>query len=120
MSRAAGVWRSAGCRGETEPAPPDALIQEYTMASPQEPETAPAPPQLFAEFIRERKSEILREWERAVRGVPKAADLERPALLDHVPDLLDRIAEIADEIVAGGQPRLPFQLVESHALERLG
>jgi PAS domain S-box-containing protein len=74
----------------------------------------------FSDFIRERKGEILQDWERAVRGLPKAADLDRPALLDHVPDLLDWIAEIADQLVAGGHPEvLPSPIGERHALQRL-
>ena len=73
----------------------------------------------FSEFIRGRKLEILRDWEHAVRNLPRAGNLDRPALLDHVPDLLDRIAEVADELIAGRQPEVPPRLAEKHALERL-
>ncbi len=73
----------------------------------------------LSDFIRERKRGIMEDWERAVLSLPKARDLARPALLDHMPELLDAIANVADELVSGGQPRLSAQLAEAHAIERL-
>ena len=73
----------------------------------------------FSEFIRERKHDIIAVWTHEVRGLSKAAELDHPALVDHVPELLDQIAEIADDLVAGEQPMLPVQVAEKHALERL-
>jgi PAS domain S-box-containing protein len=48
--------------------------------------------------LRERRTEILHDWERQVRKLAVARQLDRPALVDHVPDVLDRIAEVADEL----------------------
>jgi PAS domain S-box-containing protein len=76
------------------------------------------PPQLAA-FIREHTKDILDEWERIVRQLPIARDLARPALIDHIPHLLARIADMAEGLVAGEKPRLPTDLAELHALERL-
>ncbi len=73
----------------------------------------------LSSFIRARQGEILERWERVVRQLPVARDLDRPALLDHLPELLDRIARMADELAAGGKPRLPPALAEIHAIERL-
>lgn len=78
-----------------------------------------APDGRFSTFIRDHRAEILSVWEGIVRQLPIARDLDRPALIDHLPNLLDRIATIADELVAGEHPRLAPDLAEVHALERL-
>lgn len=70
-------------------------------------------------FIRERGDEILRDWENAVRALPVARDLDRPALLDHIPHLLRHIADMADELAAGKSPTMAKEIAERHALERL-
>ena len=61
----------------------------------------------LGEFVRARREEILREWERRVRELRVADSLDRPALLDHVPELLARIAEMADVLVQGGTIKPP-------------
>lgn len=73
----------------------------------------------LAAFIRLNSAAILAEWQEVVRVLPAASKLERPALLDHVPDLIERIAELAEEIAAGGSPELPRQAAERHAIDRL-
>ena len=70
-------------------------------------------------FIRERRDEILAAWEQGVQRIPVASRLDRPTLIDHVPDLLARIAMIADELGSGKQPQLPADVAEAHAIERL-
>lgn len=77
-------------------------------------------PSQFSSFIRAHKGDILAAWERTVRKIPAAARLDRPALLDHLPALLDHIADMADDLVAGESPRVPIELGDIHALERLG
>lgn len=72
----------------------------------------------LSEFIRAHEREILQEWEGGVRALPKARELEPPALLDHMPELLEAIATSAD-LAPGGGERLSSQLAEAHALERL-
>lgn len=51
--------------------------------------------------------------------MPRAQELDRPALIDRVPDLLDRIAAMADQMATGGAPALPDEMAERHALHRL-
>ena len=70
-------------------------------------------------FIREHQQDILADWERAVRQLPAANELDHLTLVDHIPGLLARIAEMVDEVAAGGRPQPPSDLVEHHALERL-
>ncbi|MFY0529222.1 ATP-binding protein [Archangium gephyra] len=69
-------------------------------------------------FIRENRVRLLQEWERTVRRLPFARDLSRPRLLDHLPDLLDRIAHVVETVRTGGHESLE-DLPEVHALERL-
>ena len=77
-------------------------------------------PSRLASFLRERGADILAAWEAEVRHLPIARDLDRPALLDHLPEILDHIADTADELVAGGTlPRVPVEIAELHALARL-
>ncbi|MBK9258494.1 MAG: PAS domain S-box protein [Polyangiaceae bacterium] len=71
-------------------------------------------------FIRERQAAILSDWEHAVRALPPAQKLDRPALLDDIPDLLVRIADMADAIAQGKPPVMPTESAEEHALHRLG
>jgi PAS domain S-box-containing protein len=74
----------------------------------------------LSRFIHEHRGEILAAWEKQIRAMPTARDLDRPALIDHLPQLLDRIAQMADELAAGGHPQLPRDVAEVHAIERLG
>ncbi|HZI02803.1 MAG TPA: PAS domain-containing protein, partial [Archangium sp.] len=69
-------------------------------------------------FIRENRVRLLQEWERTVRRLPYARDLSRPRLLDHLPDLLDRIAHVVETVRTGGHESLD-DLPEVHALDRL-
>src|SRR5438105_1779348 len=71
----------------------------------------------LAKFIRENRDAIVAEWEREARQISRARDLERPALLQHVPEILDDLARsIAEE---GAPP--PSSLgrdADAHAVER--
>ncbi len=87
------------------------------------PSTQGGPPDVqpgLAEFIRSHEREILDEWTHLVRQIPAAAGLDHPALLDHVPDVLNRVADLADAIVAGEHAELPREIAERHAIDRLG
>ncbi|AKJ06718.1 PAS domain S-box-containing protein [Archangium gephyra] len=70
-------------------------------------------------FIRDNRARLLQEWERAVRRLPYARELSRPRLLDHLPDLLDRIAQVVETVRTGGGDESLEGLPEVHALERL-
>ena len=69
-------------------------------------------------FIRQRRERILGDWEAEVRQLPYARGLSRPRLLDHLPDLLERIANVVDSVHTGGASSLD-EMPEVHALERL-
>jgi len=73
----------------------------------------------LGEFIRDRQQEILAEWISEVRTLPIARALDRPALIDHVPDVLDRIAAMADCLSRGETPEPPKQEADRHAKIRL-
>ena len=74
----------------------------------------------LADFISAHGGDILAEWEDRVRGFAPAEGLGRRTLLDHIPDLLGRIGEMAAALASDDPPVLPHDLAETHALERLG
>jgi signal transduction histidine kinase len=59
------------------------------------------------------------EWRRAARELPVAKELGSVTLIDHIPELLDEIAEIAEQIVSDEVPTQPFETARRHALDRL-
>ena len=73
----------------------------------------------IADLIRRRRDEIVRSWEAAVRAMPRASELERPKLIDHIPELLDRIAHATEELGRGRVPALQKVVAERHAISRL-
>jgi PAS domain S-box-containing protein len=75
----------------------------------------------MADFLRLRHAEIIAGWERAVRALPIAEGLDRPHLLDHIPEILLLIADLVDAGTAenGRQQHLPRLTPDIHALERL-
>ncbi|HEX8109098.1 MAG TPA: GAF domain-containing protein, partial [Kofleriaceae bacterium] len=73
----------------------------------------------LGDFIRDRQQDILTEWLAEVRLLPIASALDRPALIDHVPDVLDRIAAMADCLSRGEAPEPPKQEADLHAKIRL-
>jgi PAS domain S-box-containing protein len=79
---------------------------------------ASSPPTVAA-LLRHRQSEILHEWEVRVRDLPVARGLDRPALVDHVPELLERIADVVDRLAHGHEGVVPAETADAHALERL-
>src|SRR6202521_6469926 len=46
-----------------------------------------------AGFLRRRRDDIMREWENAVRSEPQVVELEHAALRNHLPHLLNELAE---------------------------
>jgi PAS domain S-box-containing protein len=75
----------------------------------------------MADFLRARHAEIVARWEEDVRALPIARTLDRPRLLDHIPKILDLIADLVDAgASAGGVPRvLPQKPPDLHAIQRL-
>jgi PAS domain S-box-containing protein len=72
-----------------------------------------------AEVLRRSRPMILDDWEAMVRELPAARGLERPALIDHVPQLLERIADVVDQLAHGDEGAVPLETAEIHAGERL-
>ncbi len=70
------------------------------------------------DFLRDARDEILAAWERSLRSAPEAQGMSEPQLRDHIPALLDRVADFVrsvhtDEAVELGD------LPDLHALDRL-
>jgi len=70
--------------------------------------------------LRARKNEIATVWESLVRAtVPALASLERSALLDHLPELLEGLASWIEGDTSSARTAFSA-LAEGHALQRLG
>ncbi|HXU69071.1 MAG TPA: ATP-binding protein [Polyangia bacterium] len=73
----------------------------------------------FVTFIREHRDDVLREWERRVRALPPAADLDTASLIDHLPHLLEEIADLADAALGGDEKAASCNQPDRHAIARL-
>jgi PAS domain S-box-containing protein len=73
----------------------------------------------IAELIRQRRDGIVRSWEVAVRAMPRARELDPPTLIDHIPDLLERIAQAIDDLSHGRTPASQQAVAKRHAMSRL-
>lgn len=73
----------------------------------------------LAVFLRERREAILTTWLERIREESNTRHLPEPALIDHLPELLDRLAVMTDALEAGQSAELPASTAERHALERL-
>src|SRR5439155_3691981 len=76
-------------------------------------------PRRLADFLRTHRDRILSDWLAAVRRLAPARDLDRPILLDYLPQFLDDLADFIDEVRAGNPATEPEKLPALHALERL-
>lgn len=75
-------------------------------------------PAFMAALIRARRSIIAEAWERDVRrSVPELEALSRPALLEHIHELIERVAESVGDAVDHAE--LMHVVVDAHALQRL-
>jgi signal transduction histidine kinase len=72
----------------------------------------------MCDFIRDHQPRILEEWTREARHLSGVQGLSRLQLLDHLPQLLERIANVV-ETVHTGEHRTLEELPEVHALDRL-
>ncbi|HEU4726761.1 MAG TPA: PAS domain-containing protein [Kofleriaceae bacterium] len=77
-------------------------------------------PGTIRSFVRRARNEILAEWRRTARELPITRDMNAVVLVDHIPALLDEIAEIAEEIAGDKPPSSGFETARRHALDRLG
>ena len=76
-------------------------------------------PRRLADFLRTHRERILSAWLAAVRRLAPARDLDRPILLDYLPQFLDELADFLDDVRAGNPATEPEKLPAMHALERL-
>src|SRR5438067_4472685 len=76
-------------------------------------------PRRLADFLRTHRDRILSDWLAAVRRLAPARDLDRPILLDYLPQFLDDLGDFLDEVRAGNPATEPEKLPALHALERL-
>ena len=76
-------------------------------------------PSELAEFLRTHRDAILERWRAAVEDRPASQGLSLDALIDHIPALLDAIAETGEAHLGDASARLDTATAERHALERL-
>lgn len=76
-------------------------------------------PLRLSEFVRTNHDRIIREWAEAIRQLRVAEELSRPALLDHVPDLVTCLADSMQEVADGHPARSLENLPDEHAMARL-
>lgn len=75
----------------------------------------------LASHLRSRISVICDHHERAVEVLEELAALDRPATVDHLPEVLDSIATLIECAAEGKERTEAFTLLaEGHALQRLG
>src|SRR5437588_65919 len=65
------------------------------------------------------RNRILSTWEQAARRMPKGRPLDRARLLNHLPELLEHIAQSEDALEAGQPIPSADHLGDAHAIERL-
>jgi PAS domain S-box-containing protein len=75
--------------------------------------------QHLAELIRTQRDEIVRRWEHGVWGLPHARILDEPRLRDHIPALLERIADVTEDVGSGRSSKAERDIAERHARTRL-
>lgn len=73
----------------------------------------------LSDFLRAERDAILADWEAAIRKLPVARGLEHRVLLNHLPQILDRIAGMVGDAESGKRVRTPIEDADEHALERL-
>src|SRR5882762_8173501 len=81
-----------------------------------ETDTTEEEPRRLADFLRTHRETILSNWLTAVRSLAPARRLDRPMLIDRLPQYLD---DLLDEVRAGHTAAEPVKAPVMHALERL-
>jgi signal transduction histidine kinase len=81
--------------------------------------TLDAPRSRLCDFLRDRKGEIVVDWTRRMRALSPARELSDSAIVDQLPQLLMRIADVVESAQAGESASLG-DLPSQHAVDRLG
>ena len=76
----------------------------------------PASP--LCDFLRTYRDQIIDEWTQRVKVLAPARKLSRAAIVDHLPTILDRVADIV-EASHSGRATAIGDLPEGHAVDRL-
>jgi PAS domain S-box-containing protein len=79
-----------------------------------------AQPHTVRSFISRFRSEILAEWKLLARSIPVATKLPSVALADHIPELLDQVAEIAEQLADDTLTPKRLETARRHGAARLG
>lgn len=72
-----------------------------------------------AELLRQHRDDILADWQRSTHALHVNREVAGVRLLDHIPELLERLAEALENAPAEGPVELPSYLSDVHAFERL-
>lgn len=70
-------------------------------------------------FIRRSRAQILSRWRARAAEMPVSSDLTPMRLVDHVPELLDQLADIAELIERDPRANAGFETACNHAFDRL-
>ena len=76
-------------------------------------------PSELAEFLRSRRETVVQRWHEAIADRPANQGLSRQSLIDHIPDLLDAIAETGEAYRTDPRARIGPESAEQHAVSRL-
>lgn len=75
-------------------------------------------PSRLCDFVRHYSADIVSDWSGRMRALSPAGGLSTATLIDHVPQILTRIADIVESTHTGHDVSLD-DLPEMHALDRL-
>jgi signal transduction histidine kinase len=73
----------------------------------------------LSDFLRSRQDEIIRTWTERVRQLSPAQELPESAIVDHLPRVLELVADYVELVRTGGSISIG-QLAKAHAIDRLG
>src|SRR2546429_451486 len=71
------------------------------------------------DFLRGHQDQIVNDWTQRMRVLSPARDLADFAIIDHLPEILRRIADVVQSVHGGKQVALG-ELPKKHAVDRLG
>lgn len=70
-------------------------------------------------FLRTGRDDIVQAWVARVRQLPASRALPHERLVDHIPMVLDHLADMLDRMVSGADAELPVDVAERHAEHRI-
>lgn len=78
-----------------------------------------SPVRRLSDFIRTRRDDIVADWASRVRALSPAREMSATAIIDHLPVILARVADMVEAAQTGARASLG-DLPHRHALDRLG